>query len=115
MMKSIKKASNTFIIVTIMLLGLLVCVSCEKKFSSKRWIHEKESSRYKMADELISSQVLEGLNKDEVITLLGNPNFEKGYSIEYRIKDDPLGGWKVLNIHFHKGLADKAEIMWEDW
>ncbi|MDT0558608.1 hypothetical protein RM697_08120 [Ichthyenterobacterium sp. W332] len=45
----------------------------EEQFVSYKWKTE-QSRRYKMVDDLIESQTLIGLSKQEVLVLLGQPN-----------------------------------------
>ncbi len=45
----------------------------EERFDKERW-RSQPSMRYKMADDIIESQLLIGKPKDEVIVILGQPN-----------------------------------------
>lgn len=45
----------------------------EERFSKGQW-RSQPTTRYKMVDDIIESQLLIGKTKDEVIVLLGKPN-----------------------------------------
>lgn len=73
---------------------LILFLSCQNDipFNSEKW-NEKgidwqlSDTREKMISDLISSDTLLGMNSDEIIKLLGEPEFEKEKSLEYLIRE----------------------------
>jgi len=69
-------------------------LSCQNDipFNSEKW-NEKgidwqlSDTREKMISDLISSDTLLGMNSDQIIKLLGEPEFEKEKSLEYLIRE----------------------------
>lgn len=77
-----------------------------ENFDSDKWKQE-ESFRYRMVKDIIESKLLNGMTKEEVITLLGN-DMENGpcdNCIGYST-NEPDGGFsldhEVLEVHFDR-------------
>ena len=101
----------------------VIMISCNSKneFNSKVW-NEKgidwwmTDIREKMVDDLIQSDTLIGLNKNEIIELLGQPekegNFEMHYLIreKYRFDIDPEYISMLLIKFDEKEKAVKCEM-----
>ena len=80
-------------VLQIVLLSLIV-ISCnsKKEFNSQEW-NEKgvdwwmTDIREKMVDDLIQSDTLIGLNKSQIINLLGQPEKEGNLEMKYLIRE----------------------------
>jgi hypothetical protein len=83
------KAYNLLII----LLALLCLSSCRKKvvpepFDSTKWLVGDEEAKGKMSKDLVSSRLLIGKNKTEVLELLGTPSYTNDISNIFSYKVD---------------------------
>jgi outer membrane protein assembly factor BamE (lipoprotein component of BamABCDE complex) len=61
---------------------LLLVTGCSsvRKFESQKWLAGDYSSRGPMAEDIVNTRVLIGLNKTDVEKLLGQPNHKSSYS-----------------------------------
>ena len=57
---------------------------------------------------------IEGRTSGEVVRLLGKGSYLQG-SIEYKLKDDWIGGWRVYHIEFKQNYVIRAKETWQDW
>ena len=94
----------------------------EQKFTPNRWKASTDSKRYKFIKSFEKQYEVIGMKREEIETLLGNPNkteTKKGTkeieAYEYRIEDNLIAGWKVYRINFKKDIVTKVEILTEDW
>jgi hypothetical protein len=77
----------------IIFLGLTL-ISCQNEigFDSEKW-NEKgvdwqlSDNREKMVSDLIKSDTLKGMEADQIILLLGEPEFKKEKSLEFLIRE----------------------------
>ncbi len=57
---------------------------------------------------------LEGMTRKEVEKLLGKGDDLQG-SVEYKLKDDWIGGWRVYHIEYKQNRVIRAKETWQDW
>ena len=57
---------------------------------------------------------LEGMTRKEVEKLLGKGSNLQG-SVEYKLKDDWIGGWRVYHIDYKQNRVIRAKETWQDW
>ncbi|RUS45857.1 hypothetical protein [Cohnella sp. AR92] len=124
------KALNRYII----LIFLILSIGCSKenlKFEHQNWIEAKDNASWKirksMAQDLINRQLLENMNKNQVIRLLGDPETfadvpenEMYYTIEekYGYDIDPIRleylivklktEEKVVESYYRKVVLDRT-------
>ena len=109
-------------IITIFLLSILFLFSChKKKFNSEYWTEygaadgPSGSERLDMAEDLVKSRRLIGLNTKQMLKLLGPP-LNDSTSTWYRLQEnydiiDPVSG-SYLQINFNKdSIIKKASII----
>ncbi len=99
-----KRAYTVIILTIIYVLTVLFAYYgfCEyySGFSKEKWIGCDEKKRYRMIDSLESQYTLKGMNGDEIIGLLGEPNHaQAGYNTE-----------KILNQYFYEYYVGNAMI-----
>ncbi|MFT4535474.1 MAG: hypothetical protein ACI9P5_002843 [Saprospiraceae bacterium] len=109
------------VLTIILLFTILTSCNSKKDFNSQEW-NEKgvdwwmTDIREKMVDDLIQSDTLIGLNKTEIIDLLGQPQKEENLEMKYLIREkygldiDPEY-ISMLTIRFdEKAKAIRCEI-----
>ena len=99
---------------------LLLFAGCEgpngwptEKFSSAEWQAAPEQTRYKFVRDLISSERLVGMNKSEVVTLLGPPSSESEVpNVIYVVKTGGAGFNQVfmMDIRFANGKVNQVLV-----
>lgn len=90
-MREMKKSIFQLIVFGLLVLMILSCDS-RQKFDSEEWKQKRvdwwmTDFRENMFDDLIQSDTLIGMNRKEVIELLGQPTFEKEKKLEYLIRE----------------------------
>jgi hypothetical protein len=92
---------SSFILTPLLYIGLLtiwgfsISYYPQKTFDKKEW-QEKTEERYKMSSDIIKSEILIGMSKEEVTDLLGNDfnSYNNGNNITYELGFVP----RLLNI-----------------
>lgn len=54
------------------------------------------------------------MTREEVEKLLGQGDGVEG-SVDYKLKDDWLGGWRVYHIEYRQDRVVRDKEMWQDW
>ena len=54
------------------------------------------------------------MKREEVEKLLGKGDDLKG-SVEYKLKDDWIGGCRVYHIDYEQNRVIRAKETWQDW
>lgn len=54
------------------------------------------------------------MTREEVEKLLGKGDDLQG-SVEYKLKDDWIGGWRVYHIDYEQKRVIRAKETWQDW
>lgn len=103
----------TAIMITVIFIIMISIATYYPKedFSKINWV-ENSDKRYTMSQDLIESEILIGLGRDEVITLLGTDFYSQNESLIYRIGYVP--GILVLNpdiliIQFENGIVKSVK------
>lgn len=123
--KKIKK-NLIYICLSIVLLIIGIFFRTQQKnplsFSTKKWINEDATERYRMLDDLISNYNLIGMHSDEVKILLGNYSIRhKAFTSDagsvdyywgYIIRYDNWEGKEVLLIGFKDDIVVKYELVY---
>jgi outer membrane protein assembly factor BamE (lipoprotein component of BamABCDE complex) len=80
--------------ILLIMLTVLMISSCDskQKFNSEEWKKKgidwrMTDVREKMVDDLIQSDTLQGMSKEQVIELLGHPESENEDELEYLIRE----------------------------
>ena len=108
--------------------GLLLIISCQKKFDSDEWksysgeeILNKHNPRNRMVADLVKNGNLKGKKSVEIRNLLGKPNTKDSsnnifyYDIleSYGMNVEP-NHIKTLEIHFNKD-STTAKVYLDEW
>ena len=118
------KKNLIYICLSVVLLLIGVFFKTQQKnplsFSTKKWINEDATERYRMLDDLISNYNLIGMRSDEVKILLGNYSIRRkaftsdagsvDYHWGYIIRYDNWEGTEVLLIGFKDDIVVKYEL-----
>ena len=86
----IKKAALTVVLAILVLLGYYWIVTRPIPFDSDQWKKAREMRRYdicyRMTPSLVQILSAEPMSTDELITLLGKPDSQRGIELRYRLK-----------------------------
>jgi hypothetical protein len=79
-----------YLILCFTLVGCLNCNQESEKFDKVSWNEISDptfppSQRKEMVNDVINNRVYPGMNKKEVVNVLGEPNYNSGSGIIYRI------------------------------
>lgn len=102
------------IIEIIGLVHFAIIVPRDRVFTPEKWAHTPDSMRHKLMWSFGRQYQLEGMTREDVGKLLGKGDDVQG-SIEYKLKDDWLGGWRVYHIEYRQDLVIRAKETWQDW
>lgn len=96
---------------------LLILCSCNSQFDKERWLKEPEG-RQDMVNGLTSKYKLEGMTKNEIIDLLGEPAeklIEPSQKFLYYIGSAGLGvKVTLLQLHFDQnGNVESHDIIYK--
>jgi len=93
-------ALNSFLVKTLMLAFVLLLDGCNQNttFDSTAWKHKgidwfMDDVRENMVDDLLKSNTLIGLNKQEVVELLGRPERDDTNQLTYLVREKY--GWNL--------------------
>ena len=90
-------------------------------FTPERWEASSLERRHQYVKSLQEDRELVGMSRDQIYALLGPGSTamgvpDNGHAYEeYRIEDDPLGGWKVLLFEYDGDTVVSVRETWEDW
>lgn len=112
--------------VIVLMVAFAVPVGCwtrtlDVRFTPQRWKNCEERDRFRLTESLKEQYDLVGMSEAQVEELLGPGRVAGGVPDdghmyeEYRIKDDLLGGWRVLLFEYNKGVVVDVRESWEDW
>ena len=83
------------IIEIICLVHFAIIVPRDRFFTPEKWAHTPDHMRHKLMWSFHRQYQLEGMTREEVEKLLGKGDDLQG-SVEYKLADDWIGGWRVL-------------------
>lgn len=102
------------IIEIICLVHVAIIVPRDRVFTPEKWAHTSDSMRHRLMWSFGRQYQLEGMTREEVEKLLGKGDDVQG-SIEYKLKDDWIGGWSVYHIEYRHDRVIRAKETWQDW
>lgn len=102
------------IIEIICLVHFAIIVPRDRIFTPEKWACTPDHMRHKLMWIFHRQYQLEGMTREEVEKLLGKGDDLKG-SVEYKLKDDWIGGWRVYHIDYEQGRVIRAKETWQDW
>lgn len=91
-----------------------------ERFNAQKW-HSTENERFKMARDIIASNMLIGKTQQEVIAILGKPDNEKGpctNCIGYATSEPDIGfsiDHEVLVVEFDENNGRVTLVRLDDW
>lgn len=100
---------------------LMFSTSCKNSFNAAKWNEggvdwQMSNTREKMVDDLIESDTLIGLDTNQVLTLLGKPEFTDDSTLSFLVREkysfdiDP-DYVKYLNVSIENGLVTHCSIV----
>lgn len=89
--------------------------NADRAFTPVKWEKCEVSKRFRMIHSLQEQYELVGMDKDEIIQLLGEPSMKSENAYEYKIRDDMFGMPKVFALFFKEEKVYKVCIRDEDW
>ena len=102
------------IIEIICLVHFAIIVPRDRVFTPEKWAHTPAHMRHKLMWSFHRQYQLEGMTREEVEKLLGKGDDLQG-SVEYKLKDDWIGGWRVYHIDYKQDRVIRAKETWQDW
>ena len=82
------------IIEIICLVHFAIIVPRDRVFTPEKWAQTPDRMRHKLMWSFHSQYQLKGMTREEVEKLLGKGDDLQG-SVEYKLADDWIGGWRV--------------------
>ena len=102
------------IIEIICLAHFAIIVPRDRFFTPEKWAQTPAPMRHKLMWSFHRQYQLEGMTREEVEKLLGKGDDLQG-SVEYKLKDDWIGGWRVYHIDYNQDRVIRAKETWQDW
>lgn len=106
-----------FILIIVMLFSLCACEGPnawpKEEFNSANWNATAERERYKFVRDIVSSKKLIGINRREVVEMLGKPSSESDLpNLLYVVKVGGSGFNQVfiLDIRFANGKVNQVLV-----
>ena len=91
-----------------------IIVPRDRIFTPEKWARTPDHMRHKLMWSFHRQYQLEGMTRKEVEKLLGKGSDLQG-SVEYKLKDDWIGGWRVYHIDYKQDRVIRAKETWQDW
>ena len=102
------------IIEIVCLVHFAIIVPRDRVFTTEKWALTPAPMRHKLMWSFHRQYQLEGMTREEVEKLLGKgDDFQE--SVEYKLKDDWIGGWRVYHIDYEQNRVIRAKETWQDW
>jgi len=102
-----KKIQRAMLYIPVILLGLFIALYIlfviPLPFNSAMW--QSHTARHRMTDSL-SERVI-GLSADEIVTLLGNPSYDRSYAVSHREMGWSLGRYRLVSPEFFTVYFDE--------
>ena len=102
------------IIEIICLVHFAIIVPRDRIFTPEKWAQTPAPMRHKLMWSFQRQYQLEGMVRKEVEKLLGQGDDVQG-SVEYKLADDWIGGWRVYHIEYKQDRVIHAKETWQDW
>lgn len=102
------------IIEIICLVHFAIIIPRDRVFTPEKWAHTPDYMRHKLMWSFYRQYQLEGMTREEVEKLLGKGDDLQG-SVEYKLADDWIGGWRVYHIDYKQDRVIRAKETWQDW
>ena len=102
-----RRKAFCLIIEIICLAHFAIIVPRDRVFTPEKWAQKLMWSFHRQYQ-------LEGMTRKEVEKLLGKGSNLQG-SVEYKLKDDWIGGWRVYHIDYKQNRVIRAKETWQDW
>ena len=102
------------IIEIICLVHFAIIVPRDRVFTPEKWAQTPAPMRHKLMWSFHRQYQLEGMTRKEVEELLGKGS-DLQESVEYKLADDWIGGWRVYHIDYKQDRVIRAKETWQDW
>ena len=109
-----RRKAFCLIIEIICLVHFAIIVPRDRVFTPEKWAQTPAPMRHKLMWSFHRQYQLEGMTREEVEKLLGKGDDLKG-SVEYKLKDHWIGGWRVYHIDYNQDRVIRAKETWQDW
>ncbi|MBT8188873.1 MAG: hypothetical protein KJO50_09530 [Bacteroidia bacterium] len=90
-------------------------IPSQMEFVKEKW-HLKEGKdytyRYPMLNSLLYNDTIRSLDKDEILNLLGEPDYERERHFYYRVQETRLVSWRLHTRTLVIKLRDDDSIEW---
>ena len=114
-MSTIKLKTVIFSFLCVILLGCKSDAPEAIAFNQKQW-NTKEGKDYvyrpQMLNNVLYNDTIRSLNKEQLVSLLGNPDYTKENFMYYRIKEKRAGLWTLHTTTMVIKFKDEANIEW---
>jgi hypothetical protein len=95
-------------IVVVLVISLLIPRLSRRPFDPVRW-HSCSRDRWRLAHDLLRSERLRGLRSNEIVALLGNPDYASENSLAYYLTGQRFGDKLRVRLN-PDGCAYKVKI-----
>lgn len=85
------------------------------QFTPELWAETRWQERHRLVDSLMDNYDLEGMTREEVKELLGEPDRDGKGSFEYRIQTDFIFDWRVFYLEFSNDRVVEYGTSVPDW
>ena len=109
-----RRKAFCLIIEIICLFHFAIIVPRDRIFTPEKWARTPDYMRHKLMWSFHRQYQLEGMTRKEVEKLLGKGDDLQG-SVEYKLRDDWIGGWRVYHIDYKQDRVIRAKETWQDW
>ncbi|MET3558458.1 outer membrane protein assembly factor BamE (lipoprotein component of BamABCDE complex) [Streptococcus rupicaprae] len=109
---------KAILLLSILLLGawiVNVWFRPQQSFTPEAWEQTKWQQRYTFVDSLVSDYSLEGMTREEVQELLGEPDTVTRNAFEYKVVIDLVFDWRVFYLDFEDDKVVHYGTSVPDW
>ena len=94
---------------------LFVWFQPQQKFTPEAWAQTPWQQRYKFVDSLMDDYELEGLTREEISALLGEPDIDGRGAYDYKVVPDLIFDWRVFYLYFENDRVVRYGVSVPDW
>ena len=94
---------------------LFVWFQPQQKFTPEAWAQTPWQQRYKFVHSLMDDCELEGLTREEIRALLGEPDIDGQGAYDYKVVPDPIFDWRVFFLYFENDRVVRYGVSVPDW
>lgn len=115
MMSKLIKGTLLVFVVFLGIWILAVWFQPQQKFTPEAWAKTPWQQRYKFVDSLMDDYELEGLTREEVRVLLGEPDSDGRGAFEYKVVPDLIFDWRVFYLTYEENKVVGYGVSVPDW